>query len=37
MNRLIKLYPRGWRDRYGEEFAALVADAAGPRHRLSLA
>lgn len=31
MNRLIKLYPRGWRDRYGEEFAELVDDVSGGR------
>jgi hypothetical protein len=37
MNRLIKLYPRGWRDRYGEEFAALLTDASASRRRLSLA
>jgi hypothetical protein len=36
MNRLVKLYPRGWRDRYGDEFAALVADISGPRRRLAL-
>jgi hypothetical protein len=37
MNWLIKLYPRGWRDRYGEEFAALLGDMTGGRHRLLLA
>jgi hypothetical protein len=37
MNWLIKLYPRGWRERYGDEFATLVADVSGPRRRLSLA
>jgi hypothetical protein len=25
---LTRLYPRAWRDRYGEEFEALLADAA---------
>jgi hypothetical protein len=25
---VIKLYPRGWRDRYGEEFATLLTDMA---------
>jgi hypothetical protein len=37
MNRpltwLIKLYPRGWRDRYGDEFAFLVADASHTHRR----
>lgn len=28
---LIRLYPRRWRERYGEEFAALLADRSGPR------
>lgn len=26
MKRLIRLYPRAWRERYGEEFAALVEE-----------
>jgi hypothetical protein len=26
MSRLIGLYPKAWRDRYGEEFAAILAD-----------
>lgn len=25
MTRLIDLYPRGWRDRYGDELADLIA------------
>jgi hypothetical protein len=29
---LLRLYPRRWRDRYGEEFAALLAESRpGPR------
>jgi uncharacterized membrane protein YozB (DUF420 family) len=36
MNRLIRLYPRAWRDRYGEEFAALVNEVSGGRRRLRL-
>jgi len=31
MNWLIKLYPHGWRERYGDEFAALLAEMSGPR------
>ncbi len=27
---LLSLYPRWWRDRYGEEFASLLTDMAGP-------
>jgi hypothetical protein len=26
MNRLVRLYPRAWRERYQDEFACLVAD-----------
>jgi hypothetical protein len=26
LNRLLRWYPRGWRERYGEEFLALVED-----------
>jgi len=37
MNWLLRLYPRGWRDRYGDEFAALLADVSGPRLRLRMA
>lgn len=36
MNRLIRLYPRAWRERYGEEFAALVRDLPDGRHRPGL-
>ena len=25
-NRLLQLYPRAWRERYGDEFLALVGD-----------
>ena len=25
--RLLRLYPRGWRDRYGDEFVAMFGDA----------
>jgi hypothetical protein len=33
MNWMLRLYPRRWRERYGEEFAALLVDAhrGGPR------
>ncbi len=31
MNRLIRLYPRAWRERYGDEFAALVDDLRAER------
>jgi hypothetical protein len=32
MSRLLRLYPPRWRERYGEEFAALLAASpAGPR------
>jgi hypothetical protein len=27
--RLLRLYPRAWRDRYGEEFVAIAADQGG--------
>jgi hypothetical protein len=41
VNRLIRLYPRDWRDRYGDELDALVtdleADRPGWRGRLPLA
>jgi hypothetical protein len=37
MNRLIQLYPREWRERYGEEFAAVLEEVSGQRHRLWLA
>jgi hypothetical protein len=34
---LLRLYPRRWRDRYGEEFEALLADRPPtPRHRLDI-
>ena len=37
LTHLLRLYPRAWRDRYGEEFLATVghgpaAPAAGDRH-----
>jgi hypothetical protein len=28
LTKLVRLYPRVWRERYGEEFAALLADCA---------
>lgn len=31
--RLLRAYPRAWRDRYGEEFAALLADDIAERPR----
>jgi hypothetical protein len=31
--RLLRWYPREWRDRYGEEFAALLVDEMGERPR----
>jgi hypothetical protein len=31
VNRLLRLYPRAWRDRYGDELAALVADLTAER------
>src|SRR5262245_30767453 len=31
MSWLVRLYPRGWRERYGEEYAQLLADLAGQR------
>jgi hypothetical protein len=38
VNRLVRLYPREWRDRYGDELDALVADLeADGRGRLPLA
>jgi hypothetical protein len=36
-DRLLRLYPRAWRERYGEEFLALVEDQAiGPRQVLDI-
>lgn len=37
MNRLLRLYPRWWRERYGEEFAALLEDLSGTDNRWRLA
>jgi hypothetical protein len=37
VNRLIGLYPRGWRERYGEEFSELVDDVAAGRSRWFIA
>lgn len=37
MRHLLRLYPRWWRERYGEEFAELIADLSGARRRLGLA
>jgi hypothetical protein len=37
VRRLIRLYPRAWRERYGEELTALVDDLANERGRLRLA
>jgi hypothetical protein len=37
--RLLRWYPRGWRERYGEEFLAMVEDSLDggrPRWRLRL-
>jgi hypothetical protein len=31
--RLLRWYPRAWRERYGEEFLALVEDTLGGRRR----
>ncbi len=31
--RLVRLYPRDWRERYGDEFAELVTALAGERYR----
>jgi hypothetical protein len=36
MNGLIRLYPRQWRQRYGDEYAAMLDDLSG-RGRLALA
>jgi hypothetical protein len=33
VRRLLRCYPRAWRERYGEEFAALLADDIGERPR----
>lgn len=37
MRRWVRLYPRWWRERYGEEFADLVAAVSGDRRGLWLA
>jgi hypothetical protein len=38
VRRLLHLYPRRWRERYGEEFDALLADSpGGPRLLLDVA
>jgi len=37
VNRLVRLYPRWWRERHGEEFTDLVAALAAERGRLRLA
>jgi hypothetical protein len=37
MNTLLRLYPRWWREQYGEEFAALIEDLSGTRSRWRLA
>ena len=38
MRRLLLLYPRRWRERYGDEFDALLADSrGGPRLLLDVA
>jgi uncharacterized membrane protein YozB (DUF420 family) len=37
VRRLLRLYPRRWRRRYGDEFAALLDDLAGAPHRWRLA
>jgi len=36
MNRLLRLYPRWWRHRYGDEFAALLEDLSSTRSRWRL-
>jgi hypothetical protein len=36
MNRMLWLYPRWWRHRYGEEFTALLEDLSGRRSRWRL-
>lgn len=36
LSRLVRLYPRGWRERYGDEFAALLDDTTGRIPRLLL-
>jgi hypothetical protein len=33
---LTRLYPRAWRDRYGEEFEALLVDASAPSSALNV-
>ncbi len=38
MSGLLRLYPRRWRERYGEEFEELLAQRPpSPRHRLDIA
>jgi hypothetical protein len=38
VRRLLRLYPRSWRERYGDEFDALLADSrGGPRLLLDVA
>jgi hypothetical protein len=37
MKRLVRLYPRAWRDRYGDELTNLVTDLAREQDRLRLA
>jgi hypothetical protein len=37
MNGLLRLYPRRWRRRYGDEFSALLDDLAGTRHQWRMA
>jgi hypothetical protein len=29
--KLLRWYPRGWRERYGEEFLAMIEDSLGGR------
>lgn len=37
MSGILRLYPQAWRDRYGEEFEALLADRPpSARHRLDI-
>jgi hypothetical protein len=31
MKQLVRLYPRGWRERYGEEYTQLLSDLESPR------
>jgi hypothetical protein len=37
MHRLLGLYPRWWRERYGDEFGALIEDVSGAGATASLA